>query len=340
MKLEEFNYDLPQELIAQEPLKKRDHSRLLHVDKATGDYRDDIFKNIGHYLRPGDTLVFNDTKVLPARLYGHRPQKEEAIEVLLLKEKKKDCWECLVRPGRKMKEGQEIIFSDQLRGRVTEVLESGSRLIDFSYEGVFLEIIDHLGAMPLPPYIKKDLKEKDRYQTIYAKNIGSSAAPTAGLHFTQALMEEIKAMGVDILFVTLHVGLGTFQPVRAENIEDHHMHEEVYFVSPQVAQKINQKKSQGHRILAVGTTSLRTLEAATNAQGLLEAGHGSTDIFIYPGYTFKMVDGLITNFHLPESTLLMLVSAFSSQEIIKRAYQHAIEAKYRFFSFGDAMFLE
>lgn len=340
MKLEEFNYDLPQERIAQSPCQRRDASRLLHVDRQTGELKDDHFYNILDYLRPGDLLVFNDSRVLPARLYGHRPGKEEEIEVLLLNEKEEDTWECLVKPGRKMKEGQEIVFSEDLSGQVLKLEETGTRLINFSYQGDFIGIIEGLGTMPLPPYITKKLEDQSSYQTVYARHLGSSAAPTAGLHFTQDLLDRIQGAGVACHFITLHVGLGTFQPVRTEEIEDHHMHREAYEVPSQVAGAINKAKEEGRRVIAVGTTSLRTLEAATGEDGRLQAGRSSTDIFIYPGYKFKMVDALITNFHLPESTLLMLVSAFSSQEIIKKAYNHAIGGDYRFFSFGDAMFLE
>ena len=338
MRTEDFDYDLDESRIAQSPLDKRDESKLLVLGKKSGDIKHDHFFNIGKYLQEGDLLVLNDTKVIPARLFGSRPGKEEKIEVFLVKRMDKDKWECLVRPGKKMKMGQKIGFSDLLQGEVVDITEDGSRIIGFKYEGIFEEVLDQLGEMPLPPYIKEKLEDSERYQTVYAKNAGSAAAPTAGLHFTEDLLESIRDLGVEEVFVTLHVGIGTFRPVSADTIEDHHMHSEEYEISEEVAKKINQAKKDGRRIIAVGTTSCRTLEAASQ-DGQVRAGRRSTDIFIYPGYDFKTVDGLITNFHLPKSTLLMLVSALSTKENIINAYQEAIDHDYRFFSFGDAMFI-
>lgn len=338
MRTEDFDYDLDESRIAQSPLDKRDESKLLVLGKKSGDIKHDHFFNIGKYLKEGDLLVLNDTKVIPARLFGSRPGKEEKIEVFLVKRMDKDKWECLVRPGKKMKMGQKIGFSDLLQGEVVDITEDGSRIIEFKYEGIFEEVLDQLGEMPLPPYIKEKLEDSERYQTVYAKNAGSAAAPTAGLHFTEDLLESIRDLGVEEVFVTLHVGIGTFRPVSAETIEDHHMHSEEYEISEEVAKKINQAKRDGRRIIAVGTTSCRTLEAASQ-DGQVRAGRRSTDIFIYPGYDFKTVDGLITNFHLPKSTLLMLVSALSTKENIIKAYQEAVDHDYRFFSFGDAMFI-
>lgn len=338
MRTEDFDYDLDESRIAQSPLDKRDESKLLVLGKKTGDIKHDHFFNIGKYLQEGDLLVLNDTRVIPARLFGSRPGKEEKIEVFLVKRMDKDKWECLVRPGKKMKMGQKIGFSDLLQGEVVDITEDGSRIIEFKYEGIFEEVLDQLGEMPLPPYIKEKLEDSERYQTVYAKNAGSAAAPTAGLHFTKELLESIRNLGVEEVFVTLHVGIGTFRPVSADTIEDHHMHSEEYEITEEVAKKINQAKKDGRRIIAVGTTSCRTLEAASK-DGQVRAGRRSTDIFIYPGYDFKTVDGLITNFHLPKSTLLMLVSALSTKKNIMRAYQEAIDHDYRFFSFGDAMFI-
>lgn len=338
MRTEDFDYDLDESRIAQSPLDKRDESKLLVLGKKSGDIKHDHFFNIGKYLKEGDLLVLNDTKVIPARLFGSRPGKEEKIEVFLVKRMDKDKWECLVRPGKKMKMGQKIGFSDLLQGEVVDITEDGSRIIEFKYEGIFEEVLDQLGEMPLPPYIKEKLEDSERYQTVYAKNAGSAAAPTAGLHFTEDLLESIRDLGVEEVFVTLHVGIGTFRPVSAETIEDHHMHSEEYEISEEVAKKINQAKRDGRRIIAVGTTSCRPLEAASQ-DGQVRAGRRSTDIFIYPGYDFKTVDGLITNFHLPKSTLLMLVSALSTKENIIKAYQEAVDHDYRFFSFGDAMFI-
>jgi S-adenosylmethionine:tRNA ribosyltransferase-isomerase len=341
MKTSDFYYDLPKELIAQDPLEDRSSSRLLHLDKNTGKVTHDIFRNIGRYLKKGDTLVINDTKVIPARLYGVRPGTTGKIEVLLLQRKNDSSWECLVKPGRKCPVGTKIDFGEGLlKGEITEVLEEGNRMIRFEFDGIFEEILDQLGQMPLPPYIKHQLQDKTRYNTVYAKYDGSAAAPTAGLHFTKELLEEIKEQGVNIAHVTLHVGLGTFRPVKAEKIEEHHMHSEFYIVPEESARLINDTKKAGHRIICVGTTSCRTLESATGEDGILQAKSGWTDIFIYPGYRFKIMDALITNFHLPESTLIMLVSAFAGKEKIMAAYEEAVKEKYRFFSFGDAMLIE
>lgn len=339
MKRKDFDFDLPESLIAQSPMKERDHSRLLVLNRRAKSMKDDYFYHLGDYLDPGDTLVLNDTKVMPARLFGHRPGKEEEIEVLLLHPEEDNQWECLVRPGRKMKIDTEIIFSNDLRGIVRDITETGNRMIELRYQGNLYEILDRIGNMPLPPYITKKLEDNSQYQTIYSKYIGSSAAPTAGLHFTETLMSELRDMGVNIAYVTLHVGLGTFQPVRTDNIEDHHMHSEHYMLSQDTVDLINKTKDNGNRVIAVGTTSVRTLESAAML-GQLEAGENDTDIFIYPGYKFKIVDSMITNFHLPESTLMMLISAFYSRNEIMRAYRHAIDENYRFFSFGDAMLIE
>lgn len=340
MKLSDFNYDLPEELIAQDPLKDRSASRLMTVNRKNGDIKHHHFYEIIDFLNPGDCLVINNTKVIPARLYGVKEGTGAAIEILLLERKEGDVWETLVKPGKKAKPNTVISFGDGiLKGEVLSTTEEGNRFIRFSYEGIFEEILDRLGQMPLPPYIHHTLEDKNRYQTVYAKQDGSAAAPTAGLHFTPELLDKIRKKGVTIAEVTLHVGLGTFRPVKVENILEHHMHSEYYCVSKEEAKKINDTKKNGGRVIAVGTTSCRTLESATSENGILEAKSGTTDIFIYPGYQFKMMDALITNFHLPESTLLMLVSAFSSREIILNAYQTAVEENYRFFSFGDAMFL-
>ncbi|MCC8140277.1 MAG: tRNA preQ1(34) S-adenosylmethionine ribosyltransferase-isomerase QueA [Lachnospiraceae bacterium] len=340
MDLHDFYYDLPQELIAQDPLEDRASSRLLVLDRETGATEHHIFREIINYLQPGDCLVINDTKVIPARLIGSREGTGAKIEVLLLKRKADDVWETLVKPGKKARPGTRILFGDGLLiGEVLEVVDDGNRLIRFEYEGIFEEILDRLGQMPLPPYITHQLKDKNRYQTVYAKHDGSAAAPTAGLHFTPELLDDIRAKGVKIAHVTLHVGLGTFRPVKVEKIEEHHIHSEFYVVEEEQAQLINETKAVGGRIIAVGTTSCRTLESATGADGVLKAGSGWTDIFIYPGYQFKMIDALITNFHLPESTLLMLVSAFAGREKIMAAYEEAVKERYRFFSFGDAMFI-
>lgn len=341
MNVSEFYFDLPQELIAQDPLEDRSSSRLLVLDKDTGEIEHRGFRDLLSYLRKGDCLVINDTKVIPARLYGVKEDTQAKIEVLLLKRRENDVWETLVKPGKKAKPGTVLSFGDGLlKGRVTDVVEEGNRLIQFTYEGIFEEILDRLGQMPLPPYITHELKDKNRYQTVYAKHDGSAAAPTAGLHFTNELLKEIEDMGVAIAHVTLHVGLGTFRPVKVENILDHHMHSEFYMVEEEEAEKINSAKRNGGRVICVGTTSCRTIESATGKDGILRAGRGWTDIFIYPGYRFKILDCLVTNFHLPESTLVMLVSALAGREHVLGAYEEAIREKYRFFSFGDAMFIK
>ena len=340
MDVKDFNFDLPEELIAQDPLEDRSASRLLVLDKDTGETQHRIFKDIVSYLRKGDCLVINDTKVIPARLYGVKEGTQAKIEVLLLKRRANDIWEVLVKPGKKARPGAVIHFGGGLlTGTVIDVVEEGNRLIQFTYEGIFEEILDRLGQMPLPPYITHELKDKNRYQTVYAKHDGSAAAPTAGLHFTEELLGEIRDKGVTIAHVTLHVGLGTFRPVKVENVLDHHMHSEFYIVDEEEAEKINRTKREGGRVICVGTTSCRTLESAAGEDGVLKAGSGWTDIFIYPGYRFKILDGLITNFHLPESTLVMLVSALAGREHVLAAYEEAIREKYRFFSFGDAMFI-
>lgn len=340
MNVKDFYFDLPQELIAQDPLEDRSGSKLLVLDKNTGEMQHRIFKDITEYLREGDCLVLNNTKVIPARLYGVKEGTEAHIEILLLKRRENDVWETLVKPGKKAKPGTKIIFGDGLLvGEVIDVVEEGNRLIQFSYEGIFEEILDQLGQMPLPPYITHQLKDKNRYQTVYAKYDGSAAAPTAGLHFTPELLEEIRNMGVQIAEVTLHVGLGTFRPVKVENVLEHHMHSEFYMIDEKAAETINRTRANGGRIICVGTTSCRTIESAAEEDGSIQAKSGWTDIFIYPGYRFKVLDALITNFHLPESTLLMLVSALAGREHILAAYQEAVEQKYRFFSFGDAMFI-
>jgi S-adenosylmethionine:tRNA ribosyltransferase-isomerase len=341
MKLEDFYFDLPQELIAQDPIDDRSSSRLLVLNKETGDIEHHIFKEIVNYLNPGDCIVINDTKVIPARLIGNRVGTEGKVEVLLLKRKEDNVWETLVKPGKKAKIGTMLTFGNGLLlGEVIDIVEEGNRLIKFEYEGIFEEILDQLGQMPLPPYITHELKDKNRYQTVYAKHEGSAAAPTAGLHFTNELLEEIKVKGVEIARVTLHVGLGTFRPVKVENILEHHMHSEFYCIEEDEAAKINHAKKSGKRIISVGTTSCRTLESAALEDGSVKATSGWTEIFIYPGYQFKVIDGLITNFHLPESTLLMLVSALAGKENILEAYEQAVKEKYRFFSFGDAMLIK
>ena len=340
MDVKDFDYYLPEELIAQDPLEDRSSSRLMVLDKKTGEIQHKIFKDILDYLKPGDCLVLNNTKVIPARLFGVKEGTQAKIEILLLKRKENDIWETLVKPGKKAKPGTKIIFGDGLLvGEVIDMVEDGNRLIQFSYEGIFEEILDQLGQMPLPPYITHTLKDKNRYQTVYAKYDGSAAAPTAGLHFTKELLEKVKAKGVDIAEVTLHVGLGTFRPVKVENVLDHHMHSEFYMVSAEAAEKINATKDRGGRVISVGTTSTRTLESAADESGRLKECSGWTEIFIYPGYKFKMIDCLITNFHLPQSTLVMLVSALAGREHVLAAYEEAVKEKYRFFSFGDAMFI-
>ncbi|MDD6481952.1 MAG: tRNA preQ1(34) S-adenosylmethionine ribosyltransferase-isomerase QueA [Lachnospiraceae bacterium] len=341
MNVKDFDYELPEELIAQDPLEDRSASRLMVLDRKTGEVEHRHFKDITEYLKPGDCLVINNTKVIPARLFGAKEETNAKIEVLLLKRKENDIWETLVKPGKKAKKGTKIIFGDGLlTGEVVDVVEEGNRLIQFHYDGIFEEILDQLGQMPLPPYITHQLKDKNRYQTVYAKYDGSAAAPTAGLHFTKELLEEVRAMGVDIAEVTLHVGLGTFRPVKVENVLEHHMHSEYYMISKEAADKINQAKQSGHRVIAVGTTSTRTLEAAADENGVLHETSGWTDIFIYPGYEFKVIDALITNFHLPQSTLVMLVSALAGREHVLHAYEIAVQEKYRFFSFGDAMLIQ
>lgn len=340
MKKSDFYYDLPEELIAQTPLEKRDTSRLMVLDKKTGQVQHKHFYDIIDYLQEGDCLVINDTKVIPARLYGQKTGTGGAVEVLLLKDLGDSRWECIVYPGRRLKEGANITFGDgRLTATIDKVLETGNRIISFHYEGIFLEILEELGEMPLPHYIKEHLSDPDRYQTVYCREPGSAAAPTAGLHFTPELMERIREKGVVFAPVTLHVGLGTFRPVKEEEITDHVMHSEQYFITPQSAEIINHARQSGHRVIAVGTTSCRTLETVTDENHVTHPGTGNTDIFIYPGYTFKGLDALITNFHLPESTLVMLVSALAGRENILNAYRQAVEEKYRFFSFGDAMFI-
>ena len=334
----DFYFDLPEELIAQDPLLDRSSSRLLKLDKENGEVSHYHFKDIVKFLRKGDCLVLNNTKVIPARLLGTKEDTGAAIELLLLKRKEDDKWETLVKPGKKAKPGTRIVFGDGcLKATVLDILEEGNRLIQFEYEGIFEEVLDRLGEMPLPPYITHRLEDKNRYQTVYAKYEGSAAAPTAGLHFTEELLKQIQDMGVEIAYVTLHVGLGTFRPVKVDNVLEHHMHSEFYQVSKESADVINAAKARGSRVIAVGTTSCRTLESATDENGVLHEGCDNTEIFIYPGYKFKMIDGLITNFHLPESTLIMLVSALAGKEHVLAAYEEAIREKYRFFSFGDAM---
>lgn len=340
LKTSDFYFDLPRELIAQDPLADRTSSRLLMLDRRTGTVRHEVFRNVLDYLHPGDCLVLNDTRVLPARLLGVKEDTGAAIEVLLLKRREGDVWETLVKPGKKMKPGAKLVFGNGLlKAEVLDVVEEGNRLVKFFYQGIFEEVLDSLGEMPLPPYITHKLKDKNRYQTVYAKYDGSAAAPTAGLHFTNELLGKIEEKGVKLAYVTLHVGLGTFRPVKAQNILEHHMHSEYYQITEHAANTINAAKKNGRRVICVGTTSCRTVESAADEHGRLKACCGDTDIFIYPGYRFKVMDGLITNFHLPESTLVMLVSAFAGRENVLNAYQEAIEERYRFFSFGDAMFI-
>lgn len=340
MDVKDFDYVLPEELIAQDPLEERSSSKLMVLDKTTGAIEHKIFKDIIDYLEPGDCLVLNNTKVIPARLFGVKEGTNAKIEILLLKRKEDDVWETLVKPGKKAKPGTKINFGDGLLvGEVLDIVEEGNRLIKFYYEGIFEEILDQLGQMPLPPYITHQLQDKGRYQTVYAKHEGSAAAPTAGLHFTQELLQQVKDKGIEVVEVTLHVGLGTFRPVKVENVLDHHMHSEFYMVSQEAADKINAAKKNGHRVISVGTTSTRTLESAADENGFLKETSGWTEIFIYPGYQFKVIDGLITNFHLPQSTLVMLVSALAGREHVLHAYEVAVANRYRFFSFGDAMFI-
>ena len=338
MKLSDFNYDLPQNLIAQKPLEKRDTSRLMVLNKQTGEIKHEVFKDIINYLNKGDCVVLNDTRVLPARLYGVREDTGSPIEFLLLNRKERDIWEVILKPGRRAKVGKRFVFGNELRAEVLDIVNDGNRLVKFEYDGLFENILDTLGEMPLPPYITEKLEDKERYQTVYSKNDGSAAAPTAGLHFTDELLDEIRAKGVNVAFVTLHVGLGTFRPVKVEDINTHKMHSEFYVLDEKSAEIINTTKENGKNIIAVGTTSSRTLETIAQ-NGRVTASSGWTDIFIYPPYEFKIVDKLITNFHLPESTLLMLISALAGRENVLNAYQKAIEEEYRFFSFGDAMFI-
>ena len=347
MKTSDFYYELPEELIAQDPLADSSSSRLMHLDRRTGETEHGVFRDIGKYLRPGDTLVINDTKVIPARLYGERDQTGGKVEILLLKRLSDTDWETLVKPGKKCRPGSVIRFGKQdesgkwpLTGEILEILEEGNRRVRFTYEGIFEEVLLSLGEMPPPPYIHHRLKDQDRYNTVYATYDGSAAAPTAGLHFTKELLRELEEKGVRIARVTLHVGLGTFRPVKAEEITDHHMHSEFYIVTEEAAELINSTKKNGGRVICVGTTSCRTVESAADENGTVHAGSSWTSIFIYPGYTFRVMDGLITNFHLPESTLVMLVSAFAGRENVLAAYEEAVRERYRFFSFGDAMVIE
>ena len=341
MRTDDFDFELPEELIAQTPIKNRDQSRMLVLDKKTGEIEHKHFNNILDYLNENDVLVLNDTKVMPARLYGQKEETNALIEVLLLKEKTNNTWECLVKPAKRVKIGTVVNFGDGiLKAKCIEIKDEGIRVFEMMYDGIFYEILDQLGTMPLPPYIKEKLEDKNRYQTVYAKIEGSAAAPTAGLHFTEEINQKIKDKGIEILDVCLHVGLGTFRPVKEENVLDHHMHSEFYIISEEVADKLNKAKANGQRIIAVGTTSTRTLEANMKKYGKFKATSENTDIFIYPGYKFEAIDCLITNFHLPKSTLLMLISAFASKELIFKAYKEAVKEKYRFFSFGDSMFIK
>ena len=341
MKTSDFYFDLPEELIAQDPLEDRTGSRLLVLDKKTGNTEHRVFRDILDMVGPGDCMVLNNTKVIPARLYGAKEDTGAGVEILLLKRLEKDCWECLVKPGKKCRPGARIVFGDgRLKAEIKETKDDGNRVISFEYEGIWEEVLDALGEMPLPPYITHKLQDKNRYQTVYAKYEGSAAAPTAGLHFTKELLEQIEAKGVKIAYVTLHVGLGTFRPVKVEDVTNHHMHSEYYEVTEETARIVNETKANGGRIICVGTTSCRTVESASTEDGVLHAGCGNTEIFIYPGYQFKVLDALITNFHLPESTLVMLVSALAGKEQVLSAYEEAVKEKYRFFSFGDAMFIK
>ena len=340
MKTDDFDYDLPKNLIAQTPLKNRNQSRMMVLDKLTGKYEDNNFKNLIDYLNPGDTLVLNDTKVIPARLIGHKPSTGAVIEVLMLKDLGNDEWECLTKPAKRIKEGTIVKFSDELSCKCIYVGEDGIRHYKFIYDGIFLEILDRLGEMPLPPYITEKLEDKNRYQTVYAKNPGSAAAPTAGLHFTNEYLEKVKDKGVNIAYVTLHVGLGTFRPVAVEDVTKHDMHSEYYILNKDTANLLNETKRNNKRIIAVGTTSTRVLETVCDEKGYFKENSGYTKIFIYPGYKFKAIDCLLTNFHLPKSTLIMLISALAGKDNVLRAYKHAVEEKYRFFSFGDCMFIK
>ena len=341
LKTSDYYYELPQELIAQDPLEDRSSSRLMVLDKETGAVSHHVFREITSFLNPGDCLVLNNTRVIPARLMGAREETGGAVEVLLLKRRTGDVWECLVKPGKKARPGTRLVFGDGLlHAQVEDVVEDGNRLIRFFYDGIWEEVLDRLGEMPLPPYITHKLQDRNRYQTVYARFDGSAAAPTAGLHFTPKLLQQIEDMGVDLAYVTLHVGLGTFRPVKVENVKEHHMHSEYYQVSAEAAEKINRAKESGHRVICVGTTSCRTVESASDENGHLEECCDNTDIFIYPGYRFKVLDALITNFHLPESTLVMLVSALAGREHVLAAYEEAVKERYRFFSFGDAMLIQ
>ncbi|MBP2643081.1 MAG: queA [Firmicutes bacterium] len=339
MQVSDFDYDLPEELIAQFPVVERDHSRLLVLNRTYGQFKHQHFYDLPDYLSPGDTVVFNNTKVIPARLIGHKDGTGAKVEVFLLNRLENDRWEALVKPGRKLRPGTVVSFSDDLKCKILDITDFGGRIVQFIYDGIFEEILDRLGETPLPPYIRTRLDDKDRYQTIYAKEDGSAAAPTAGLHFTPELLTKLQTMGVNLAFVTLHVGLGTFRPVSVEDIESHVMHREYYSISPQAANIINETKRSGGRVIAIGTTSVRTLETAAGSDGVVEAKSGWTDIFIYPGYKFSVIDGVVTNFHLPKSTLLMLVSAFAGRDSVLAAYKEAVAQRYRFFSFGDAMLI-
>lgn len=340
MKTSDFYYDLPHELIAQTPLKERQKSKMMVVNRKTGKYEHKIFENIVDYISKGDTIVLNDTKVMPARLFGHRESKEEAIEVLLLKQTEGNRWQTLVKPGKKAKIGETIIFDEKLlKAKVVDILEDGQRVVEFYYDGIFNEILDKLGMMPLPPYITEKLEDKDRYQTVYSKNLGSAAAPTAGLHFTKEVLKKLEDKGVNIVYVTLHVGIGTFRPVKVDDVTNHKMHSEYFVITKEACDVINDTKKRGNRVFCVGTTSCRVLESATDDNGIVHEMAKETDIFIYPGYKFKMVDALLTNFHLPESTLIMLVSAFATKDLVFKCYNDAVKEKYRFFSFGDCMLI-
>lgn len=340
MKTSDFYYDLPHELIAQTPLKERQKSRMMVVNRKTGKYEHKIFENIVDYISKGDTIVLNDTKVMPARLFGHRESKEEAIEVLLLKQTEGNRWQTLVKPGKKAKIGETIIFDEKLlRAKVVDILEDGQRVVEFYYDGIFNEILDKLGMMPLPPYITEKLEDKDRYQTVYSKHLGSAAAPTAGLHFTNEVLKKLEDKGVNIVYVTLHVGIGTFRPVKVDDVTNHKMHSEYFVITKEACDVINDTKKRGNRVFCVGTTSCRVLESATDENGIVHEMAKETDIFIYPDYKFKMVDALLTNFHLPESTLIMLVSAFATKDLVFKCYNDAVKEKYRFFSFGDCMLI-
>ena len=340
LKTSDYYFDLPEELIAQDPLENRDASRLLTLNRQTGETQHHTFRDLLEFLQPGETLVLNNTRVIPARLLGSRKETGGAVEILLLKRRENDVWETLVRPGKKMRPGTEVTFGDgSLTAKVLEVVEDGNRLVQFHYDGIFEEVLDRLGEMPLPPYITHKLKDRERYQTVYAKFEGSAAAPTAGLHFTKELLEEIREKSVNIAYVTLHVGLGTFRPVKVDDVTQHHMHTEWYNVPEETAELINRTHGEGRRVICVGTTSCRTIESAADENGIVHAGADETSIFIYPGYKFKAMDALITNFHLPESTLVMLVSAFAGREHVLKAYEEAVRERYRFFSFGDAMYI-